>query len=247
LLVPAAHCLAVLKLGYFLERYVDKLGLKNAMGFQFGANKYGPYSERLKHLLNGLGRSCLHCDKRIGDAGPFDIIRFDDSKRAKVSAYFTTAEAKPYRVALEATSRLIDGFESSLGMELLATVDWMLSKQSVEPTLGAIRQRLSSWPGGKAAGQRKLKLFEDRTIEIALSSLDEAGYLGLCCALEVENQFFAKRHARNFRPIGHRRIPNLLAARAGPPSARMVCLSSMRQSRHWLRRTPMACFGVWWN
>ena len=32
--------LEIQKLGYFLERYVDKLGLKNAMGFQFGANKY---------------------------------------------------------------------------------------------------------------------------------------------------------------------------------------------------------------
>jgi O-acetyl-ADP-ribose deacetylase (regulator of RNase III) len=169
--------LEIQKLGYFLERYVDSLGLSNRMDFQFGANKYGPYSEKLKHLLNGLDGSYLHCDKRLGDAAPFDIIRFDDSKRDKIAAYLTTPEAKPYRPALEKTSELIDGFESPLGMELLATVDWLLSKQSVEPTVDAIRGRLSGWPGGKSAGQRKLQLFEDRTIDIALSTLAESGLL----------------------------------------------------------------------
>ena len=30
------------------------------MDFQFTANKFGPYSEKLKHLLNGLDGSYLH-------------------------------------------------------------------------------------------------------------------------------------------------------------------------------------------
>ena len=68
--------LEIQKLGYFLERYVENLGLNNPMDFQFGANKYGPYSEKLKHLLNGLDGSYLHCDRRLGDAAPFDVIRF---------------------------------------------------------------------------------------------------------------------------------------------------------------------------
>jgi O-acetyl-ADP-ribose deacetylase (regulator of RNase III) len=165
--------LEIQKLGYFLERFVVKLNLDNQMDFQFTANKFGPYSEKLKHLLNGLDGSYLHCDKRLGDAGPFDVIHFDDSKRDKVSAYLTSPDVKAFRPALERTSELIDGFESPLGMELLSTVDWLINSD-VEPTVTAVRKRLASWPGGKTAGERKLRLFEDRTIEIALSSLAEA-------------------------------------------------------------------------
>lgn len=166
--------LEIQKLGYFLERYVERLGLANRMDFQFTANKFGPYSEKLKHLLNGLDGSYLHCDKRLGDAGPFDVIHFDDSKRDRIAAFLMSPETTEYQPALEKTSSLIDGFESPLGMELLSTVDWLLNKNAVEPDVPSIRKRLATWPGGKAAGQRKLKLFEDRAIEIALSTLTES-------------------------------------------------------------------------
>ena len=169
--------LEIQKLAYFLERFVVKLSLDNQMNFKFGANKFGPYSENLKHLLNGLDGSYLHCDKRLGDATPFDVIHFDDSKKDKVAAYLTSPDVKAFRPALEKTSELIDGFESPLGMELLATVDWLVNEAAVEPNVRAIRERLVSWPGGKSAGERKLRLFEDRTIEIALSSLADAGLI----------------------------------------------------------------------
>jgi O-acetyl-ADP-ribose deacetylase (regulator of RNase III) len=165
--------LEVQKLGYFLERFVDRMGLK-PMQFEFKANKYGPYSDKLKHMLSGLDGSYLHCDKRLADAAPFDVIRFDDSKRDKISAYLTSPEAKTYRPALEATSKLIDGFESPLGMELLATVDWLIARHGVEPNVGDIKERLKSWPGGKLAGKRKLQLFEDRIIAIAIEALAES-------------------------------------------------------------------------
>lgn len=166
--------LEIQKLAYFLERFVVKLGLNNEMTFKFTANKFGPYSENLKHLLDGLDGSYLHCDKRLGDAAPFDVIHFDDAKRDKVAVYLTSPDVKAFRPALEKTTELIDGFESPLGMELLATVDWLVNEAGVEPTVAAVRKRLASWPGGKTAGERKLRLFEDRTIEIALSSLGGA-------------------------------------------------------------------------
>lgn len=166
--------LEIQMLAYFLERFVVKLSLDDQMNFQFSAKKFGPYSENLKHLLNALDGSYLHCDKRLGDAGPFDVIHFDDSKRDKVSVYLTSPDVKAFRPALEKTSELIDGFESPLGLELLSTVDWLVSQASVEPNVRAVRQRLANWPGGKAAGERKLRMFEDRTIEIALSSLADA-------------------------------------------------------------------------
>lgn len=170
--------LEVQKLGYFLERYVTLLGVNNKMNFQFGANKFGPYSDRLKHLLNALDGSYLHCDKRLGDAGPFDVIRFDYSKQDKVKAFLTTPEAKVYSSALAQTSKLIDGFESPLSMELLATIDWLVDHEGIEPNVTSIKTNLGNWPGGKSAGERKLALFEDRMIEIALDALTEASLIG---------------------------------------------------------------------
>jgi O-acetyl-ADP-ribose deacetylase (regulator of RNase III) len=163
--------LEIQKLGYFLERGVDSLGLDNKFKFGFSANKFGPYSDRLAHLLDGLDGSYLHCDKRLADAGPFDVIRFDDAKKDKVSAYLTSPEAKIYRPALDVTAELIDGLESPFGMELLATVDWLVHHEGVEPNRAAVRRGMSQWPAGKKARERKLAMFDERVIDIALQTL----------------------------------------------------------------------------
>lgn len=164
--------LEVQKLGYFLERFNRKLALPG-FGFDFAANKYGPYSEKLRHMLNGLDGSYLHCDKRLADAGPFEPIQFEEAKREAVTLFMKT-EGKSNWPAVTATADLIDGFESPLGMELLATVDWLVDEMAVEPQLVEIRKGLASWPGGEQSAARKLSLFDDRIIEIALNELREA-------------------------------------------------------------------------
>lgn len=166
--------LEVQKLGYFIERLASA-GLRDVLDFQFSAHRYGPYSDKLKHLLNGLDGSYLHCDRRLADAGPFEAIRFDDTKRDKVAAYLTTPEAKPYLSTLERTTKLIDGFESPLGMELLATVDWVLNNTQTHPTSQSVLAVLRSWPGGQGAADRKIELFEKRIVDIAISALQESG------------------------------------------------------------------------
>jgi O-acetyl-ADP-ribose deacetylase (regulator of RNase III) len=125
--------LEVQKLAYFLERNIEKLKLHNTLNLRFQADKYGPFAPRLTHLLDAMDGSYLHCGKRLADAGPFDVIWFDDAKKDTVAAYLNSSEAKPYRPALEATAALIDGFESPLGMELLATIDWLIHSDGVEP------------------------------------------------------------------------------------------------------------------
>jgi O-acetyl-ADP-ribose deacetylase (regulator of RNase III) len=86
--------LEVQKLGYFIERSIDALGLDNNLRFKFVANKFGPFSDNLKHLLSGLDGSYLRCDERLADASPFDVIHFDDAKKDQVAAFLTTPEAK---------------------------------------------------------------------------------------------------------------------------------------------------------
>jgi hypothetical protein len=68
---------------------------------------------------------------------------------------------------------LIDGFESPFGMELLATVDWLLSKEATAPTVEAVREGLQRWPAG--AAPRKTRLFDERVISIALKRLTAKG------------------------------------------------------------------------
>ena len=163
--------LEVQKLAYFLERALEKLKLDNPLDLRFESDKYGPYAPRLTHLLDGLDGSYLHCGKRLGDAGPFDVIWFEDSKRDKVAVYLGTSEAKSYTPALEATNDLIDGFQSPLGMELLATIDWLIQHDKVQAEREAIKAALATWGGGEKAAERKQKLFEDRLIDIALNRL----------------------------------------------------------------------------
>jgi hypothetical protein len=67
------------------------------------------------------------------------VIWFDDERKAFVQTYLKS-EAKAYTQALEFTAALIDGFESPFGMELLATVDWLLAREGVAPTVPALRE-----------------------------------------------------------------------------------------------------------
>ncbi len=161
--------LEIQKLAWFLERNIERAGL-TPLDLRFKPHRYGPYADRLRHLLDGLDGSYLHCDTRIGDANPLDVIWFDDSRKTFVQTYLRS-EAEEYVPALEATAALIDGFESPFGMELLATVDWLLTKESVAPTVAAVREGLRHWRGGPDASERKDRLFDDRALGIALERL----------------------------------------------------------------------------
>lgn len=162
--------LEVHKLAWFLWRSLGALRLDDPLKLAFKADKYGPYADKLRHLLDNLDGSYLHCEKRLGDAGPFDLIWFEDSRRSAVEHYLEQ-EASGFLSALTRTAETIDGFESPLGMELLATVDWLLASSKVEPTLKGVTQGLAEWPGGKAAARRKRELFDDRLMALALDRL----------------------------------------------------------------------------
>lgn len=164
--------LEVHKLAYFLQKAVVALGGSDPLELRFSANRYGPYADRLRHLLNALDGSYLHSPKRISDASPLDQIRFESSRQEAVSLFIEDRAAE-YVPALNATTELIDGFESPLGLELLATVDWLVDEQGIDRNLEAVRDGLSTWPGGSGAAERKMEIFDDRLIELALVRLNE--------------------------------------------------------------------------
>lgn len=162
--------LEIQKLAWFLERVIEGQQVKKTLDLRFVANNYGPYADRLRHLLNGLDGSYLKSEKRISDADPLDVIWFDESKRDRIQAFLNT-DAREYLPALEKTSEIIDGFESPFGMELLATVDWLLTREGVAPNVNAVLEGIQHWPAGERWATRKTNLFDQQSVEIALQRL----------------------------------------------------------------------------
>lgn len=159
------------KLAWFLERAIRASGVSDPLDLRFDADRFGPYAHRLTKLLDSLDGSYLHCDKRLADAGPLDAIWFERRKAEQLDVYLMGSEAAPYRDALEHVSMLIDGFESPYGMELLATVDWLVSEGDIAPDPTSVVHGLSNWPAGPTHAARKISLFDKSSIELALRSL----------------------------------------------------------------------------
>ena len=102
------------------------------------------------------------------------MIEFEETKKGQLAEYLESDEASPFTEALEQTARVIDGFESPLGMELLATVDWLTTRGGCSATVASVRAGLAAWPaGGRAAVKRKQKLFDDRLLGLAVDQLKD--------------------------------------------------------------------------
>lgn len=172
--VPGIDCslLEVQKLAWVLSRTLRRMHLDDTLGLDFTASRYGPYADNLRHLLDGLDGSYLHCGKRLADAKALEPIWFDDAKRTIVADYLASEEGIGFVPALDEATAVIEGFESPLGMELLATVDWLVHDGGVEPAVGELRKGIANWPGGADAAKRKLRLFDDRLLGLALDRLN---------------------------------------------------------------------------
>lgn len=165
--------LEVQKLAWFLERSIERHPELpcNPLDLRFEANIYGPYADRLRHVLDHLDGTYLKCEKRISDSDPLDVIWFDDAQKERLEAYLKSSEMRPYKAALMETIKLIDGFETPFGLELLSTLDWLIHKEEIEPNKAALIDGISKWPAGAGAAARKSKIFHEKAISIALHRL----------------------------------------------------------------------------
>jgi O-acetyl-ADP-ribose deacetylase (regulator of RNase III) len=163
--------LEVQKLAWFLDRSMRRLSIPDVLKLEFTAQKFGPYSDRLRFLLDNLDGSYLHSERRLADAKPLDVLWFDDSRADVVSTYLASTASEEFLPALNDASAVINGFESPLGMELLATVDWVISREQAEATVAGVRAAIGNWPAGRAAAQRKQRIFNDRLVGLALDRL----------------------------------------------------------------------------
>lgn len=161
LLDPIISLLEVHKLMYFMQETGEPLKLKYAKGH------YGPYAENLRQVLNRI-------------EGHFISGYRDGSDDPKIALELVPAALDDARSFLEnesgtlerfkRVSSLIDGFESSFGMELLATVHWVVKKEGAKE-IDEIVDKFHAW------SRRKQHAFSERQIRIALKRLSEEGWL----------------------------------------------------------------------
>jgi len=159
------------KLAWFLAGASRRLGLADPIEGRFIADRYGPYSDPVRHLLDSLDGSYLTCERRVADAKPFDPIRFRHDRRNRVSAFLTTDAAAAYRPALDQVTAAIDGFQSPHGMELLATVDWLRREAGTEMAVTPMMAAITAWPGPDGAADRKRRIFTAAQVETAIDHL----------------------------------------------------------------------------
>ena len=96
---------------------------------------------------------------------PTAALWFNDSRRLELHGWLPR-NATPWLEALEDATHRMDGFESPFGIELLASVDWLLQQVDVAPTVTAVSDAFRS------NHARQFKVFDQRAIGVALDRLE---------------------------------------------------------------------------
>lgn len=122
LMDPFVSLLEVHKLLYFLQEAGERLQLR------YGKAHYGPYAENLTHLLRKVEGHFISGYADGGDA-PDKLLEI-------VPGAITDAEdmlksAVDTRRRFDTVADLVEGFETPFGLELLATVHWLVRHEGI--------------------------------------------------------------------------------------------------------------------
>lgn len=162
LLDPYITLLEVHKLMYFMQEAGEPLRLK------YKKAAYGPYADNLRHVLNAVEGHLLSGYADGGDAPdkPLQLVP------GAVSDATQFLQQHPDTVKrFDAVADLVEGFESPFGLELLATVHWIMAHESVFE-VGEIIRRVHAWNDRK-------RQFSERQIGLAVDVLVSKGWVGL--------------------------------------------------------------------
>ncbi len=153
--------LEVQKLAYFLQEAGEPMRLR------FVAHHYGPYADNLNHALQHIEG---HFIRGYGDRSAKAEIRLMPNVTDRATEFL---QQKPDAEAhLERVKKLIEGFETPYGMELLSTVHWVVTHdKNMVGDLDAIRTKVESW------NQRKKNLMKPQHIQKAYKRLEQQGWV----------------------------------------------------------------------
>ncbi len=151
------------KLLYFLQVAGQPLRLN------FKQHHYGPYADNLRHVLNlveghfisGFGDGSAP----VADAEPLAVLPGAADEAENLLAGDHETKDRIQRVI-----SLAEGFESAYGLELLATVHWVASHETVASD-DELVQKVWDW------SPRKARMFTEDHVRIALETLRGQGWL----------------------------------------------------------------------
>jgi O-acetyl-ADP-ribose deacetylase (regulator of RNase III) len=161
LLDPIITLLEVHKLMYFMQEAGEPLRLKYVQA------PYGPYAENLRHDLRAIEGHLVTGYADGGDA-PDKPLTLVPGAVEDASA-FLKANAET-RSKFDRVGALVDGFETPFGLELLATVHWIVKHDDSIRNADDVVARTYAWNVRK-------KQFTPRQIGIALNVLAAKGWI----------------------------------------------------------------------
>jgi O-acetyl-ADP-ribose deacetylase (regulator of RNase III) len=158
----ASH-LEIQKLMYFANEIEPNLRLA------FSQGRYGPYSERVRHLIQEMEGSLLegHGD---GSAAVLSLepIAPTDRARAELAGYHRTEPGQLEQHIISKVLAQIEGFEGPYGMELLASTHW---DARYDDAAANVAEQVRSWT------KRKRRIFTDAHVSAAYDHLQAVGAL----------------------------------------------------------------------
>lgn len=162
LMEPEITLLEVHKLAYFLQLS----GL--AMKLRFVKGHYGPYAENLRHVLSDMEG---YYTAGYGDGGDQPFKKISIVPMAVEQSHRILQADDKTEKRFNSIAELIKGFETPLGLELLATTHWAYVVAG-KRTIGEIADFYSTWNERKSS-------FRPRQIELALDQLSAKGWLSV--------------------------------------------------------------------
>jgi hypothetical protein len=127
---------------------------------------YGPYAENLRHVLQAIEGYYVSGYADGGDA-PDKPLQLVPGAVADAAAFLETHPDT--RTRLERVAGLVEGFETSFGLELLSTVHWVATRSGAK-TIEDVVARTYAW------GDRK-RQFSDQQLRLALRVLAKKGWV----------------------------------------------------------------------
>ena len=149
------------KLAYFLEVTGQQLNL------EFTKSNYGPYSNKLRFVLTDLDG---HYITGVGDgAGESEIVVMPGAL-VEADEFIKRSGDDELAYHVDRVARLIRGFETPYGMELLATVHWVGTRTANVRTVDDAIKAVHNW------NDRKRAIMSKEHIKIAWQRLDDEGW-----------------------------------------------------------------------
>lgn len=149
------------KIAYFFQR----LGEPSFKTLKFSAQYYGPYSVQVDHLVHALNGKYIKGLEQM-TAKPFEEITLMYNTATEVSNYVRQSLDSIQRERLKNLIKLIDGFQSALALEVLASVDF-IRKENPNINKQETIQKIKEW------NQRKKNLFSEKSISVAYDHLED--------------------------------------------------------------------------